>query len=314
MNKNLKTLVLGGRGLVGSAIIRTLKDHQFTNVLSPNSKELNLLIEKDVISYFSENKPDFVYLAAAKVGGIHANNTFPADFLRENLLIQTNTFHAAQITQVKKLLFLGSSCIYPKFASQPISEDSLMTGALEETNRAYAIAKISGIVACQSYRQQFGCDFISAMPTNLFGPRDNYHPENSHVIPGLIRRFHEAKTNHSPVVKIWGSGTPLREFLYSDDLAEACLFLMEKYQSSETMNIGSGIEVSIRELAKAIGQTVGYSGNIEFDSSKPDGTPRKLLDSGRIQSLGWKPKVSLEEGLRMAYADFLANSNNFKAI
>ena len=255
--------------------------------------------------FFEQERPQYVFLAAAKVGGIHANNTFPAEFLRENLLIQTHVLHESWRVGVKKLLFLGSSCIYPRMAPQPIPENALLTGELESTNKAYAVAKIAGIQACQAYRKQYGSNFIAAMPTNLFGPHDNFHPEHSHVLPALIRRFHEAQRDGLPEVTVWGSGTPRREFLHSDDLAEACLFLMEHYDSPEIINIGWGTDCTIRELAEAIAETVGFSGKLTWDTSRPDGTPRKVLDTHRLNALGWQPRVSLREGLQQTYHWYL---------
>jgi GDP-L-fucose synthase len=255
--------------------------------------------------FFEQEKPEFVFLAAAKVGGIFANNTYPAEFAYSNLQIQNNIVNSSYLSGAKKLMFLGSSCIYPKFAPQPIREDALLSGHLEETNKAYALAKIAGIIMCQSYNRQYGTNFISVMPTNLYGPGDNYHPENSHVLPAMIRRFHEAKVSHAPTVTIWGTGVALREFLYSDDLADACVFLMNTYEDSEIINIGSGIEVSIKEVAHLVQTAVGYNGKIVFDTSKPDGTPRKLLDSTKLSKLGWKTPTPLQEGLKLAYADFL---------
>lgn len=300
-----KFFIAGAQGLVGSAIARALKNKGSSQLLTPRSKELDLRDPQAVENFFSSQKPDYVFLAAARVGGILANSTQPVEFLLDNLKIQNNVIESAYKHKVKKLLFMGSSCIYPKMAKQPMKESELLSGYLESTNSAYAIAKITGIMLCQSYAKQYGQNFISVMPTNLFGPGDNYHPENSHVIPGLIRRFHEAKTNNAKEVIVWGSGQPLREFLYSDDLADACLFLMENYNSSEIINIGSGFEVSIKELALLIKETVGFNGELNFDSSKPDGTPRKLLDSTRIQQMGWKAKTNLKDGLKLAYADFL---------
>ena len=260
-----------------------------------------------VNDFFAANRPGYVFLAAAKVGGIHANNTYPAEFLYDNLMIEANVIHAAHKHGVKKLLFLGSSCIYPKFAPQPITEDSLLTGLLEPTNEAYAIAKIAGIKLCQAYHKQYGSRFISAMPTNMYGYGDNYHPENSHVLPALIRRFHEAKVENKPEVTIWGSGKPLREFMFSDDLAEACVFLMENYEDPQLVNVGTGEEVSILELAHLIKEVVGFEGAISFDASKPDGTPRKLMDSSRLNALGFRHKTSLKKGLELTYQDFLNN-------
>jgi GDP-L-fucose synthase len=306
MNKDSKIYVAGHAGMVGSAIRRALEQKGFTNLVYASSKMLDLRDTKAVDEFFSSEKPEYVFDAAAKVGGIYANDTYPADFLYDNLMIQNNVIHAAFTHKVKKLLFLGSSCIYPKLAEQPIKEESLLSGYLESTNEAYAIAKIAGIKLCQAYHKQYDSHFISAMPTNMYGFGDNYHPQNAHVLPALLRRFHEAKENHAPEVAIWGSGKPLREFMFSDDLAEACVFLMLNYDKPELINVGTGEEVSILELAKLIAQTVGYQGNITFDSSKPDGTPRKLMDSSRLHALGYRHKVSLREGLEKTYQDFLS--------
>lgn len=299
--------------MVGSAIVRELKQNGFLNLMLPNSKELDLRIQSDVAAYFENNKPDYVFLVAAKVGGILANNTYPAQFLYENMMIQNNVIHHSHLNNVKKLLFLGSSCIYPKYAEQPISEDSLLTGSLEPTNEAYAIAKISGVAMCKFYKQQYGSNFISAMPTNLYGINDNFDLNNSHVLPALLRKFIEAKNNNANEVSIWGSGSPKREFLYVDDLANACLFLMLNYNSAETINIGTGEDLAIKDLALLIKKTVGYEGNLVFDSSKPDGTPRKLLDVSKINHLGWKHKISLEEGINKTLT-WLKDTNysNFK--
>ncbi|MCC6307447.1 MAG: GDP-L-fucose synthase [Chitinophagaceae bacterium] len=305
MEKDSLIYIAGHRGMVGSAILRTLQENGFENFLLKTSEEVDLRNQHDVNSLFEEAKPVYVFLAAAKVGGIVANNTYRAAFLYDNLLIESNIIHAAYRTGVKKLLFLGSSCIYPKLADQPLKEENLLTGALEPTNEPYAIAKIAGIKLCEAYRDQYGCNFISAMPTNLYGQGDNYHPQDSHVIPGMIRKFHEAKTNNSPEVYIWGSGTPLREFMYVDDLADACLFLMEYYNEKQFVNVGTGEEISINELAITVKEIIGYEGNIEYDKTKPDGTPRKLMDSSRLHNLGWKHKTSLVEGLKKAYAYFL---------
>ncbi|HMU83339.1 MAG TPA: GDP-L-fucose synthase [Leptospiraceae bacterium] len=312
MEKNAKIYIAGHRGLVGSAIVRVLAEQGYTNVMGRTHSELDLTRQPDVDAFFSKEKPDYAILAAAKVGGIHANNTYPAEFIYSNLQIQNNIIDACYRHGVKKLLFLGSSCIYPKFAHQPMSESELLNGKLEPTNEPYAIAKIAGIVMCQSYNRQYGTNFISAMPTNLYGPGDNYHPENSHVIPALIRRFHEAKKNNVKEVVIWGTGSPLREFLFSDDCARACLFLMERYDvrgdstGGEIVNIGSGSEISIRDLAKTVGEVVGFRGDIIFDVTKPDGTPRKLLDVAKLHKMGWRHTVELREGLATAYHDFEA--------
>ena len=313
MNKNSKIYIAGHRGLVGSALVRVFNSEGYTKIIGRTHKELDLINQQEVENFFNTEKPEYVILAAAKVGGIHSNNTYPAEFIFSNLQIQNNIIDACYRHGVKKLLFLGSSCIYPKFAHQPISEDELLNGKLEPTNKPYAIAKISGIVMCQSYNRQYGTNYISAMPTNLYGPGDTYHPENSHVIPALIRRIHEAKLNSLPEVTIWGTGKALREFLFSDDLARACLYLMNHYDvandetGGEIVNIGSGIEVSIKELAEMIIEVIGYKGRLVFDTSKPDGTPRKLLDVSKLHKMGWKHTVELHEGLDIAYRDFLEN-------
>jgi GDP-L-fucose synthase len=307
MDVSSKIYVAGHRGMVGSAIVRCLEKKGFKNIIHAPSSLLDLRIASQVDDFFEREKPDYVFLAAAKVGGILANNTYPAEFLYDNLMIEANVIHAAYTHGVKKLLFLGSSCIYPKFAPQPIQEESLLTGLLEPTNEAYAIAKIAGIKLCQAYHKQYGSRFISAMPTNMYGYGDNYHPQNSHVLPALLRRFHEAKSENKSEVTIWGSGKPLREFMFSDDLAEACYFLMENYESPELINVGTGEEVSILDLALKIAEVVGYKGNITFDSSKPDGTPRKLMDSSRLHALGFKHETSLQDGLKKTYQDFIKN-------
>lgn len=308
MDVTSKIYVAGHRGMVGSAIVRCLERNGYKNIISAPSSILDLRNTEQVNRFFETEKPEYVFLAAAKVGGIHANNTYPAEFLYDNLMIESNIIHAAYKNNVAKLLFLGSSCIYPKFAEQPIKESSLLTGALEPTNEWYAIAKIAGIKLCQAYHKQYGCRFISAMPTNMYGYGDNYHPENSHVLPALLRRFHEAKTEQKNEVKIWGSGKPLREFMFSDDLAEACFFLMKSYEDPELINVGTGEEVSIFELATLIKDVVGFEGTIAFDSTKPDGTPRKLMDSSNLHALGYRHKVSLHEGLQKTYQDFLSNA------
>jgi GDP-L-fucose synthase len=309
-----KIYVAGNFGMVGSAIVRALKSQGQTNFVVRTHAELDLTDQQAVRHFFETEKPDQVYLAAAKVGGIHANNTYPAEFIYQNLMVQANVIDAAFRNGVQKLLFLGSSCIYPRLASQPMSEDALLTGTLEPTNEPYAIAKIAGIKLCESYNRQYAVDYRSVMPTNLYGPGDNYHPENSHVIPALIRRFHEAKTSNAPSVIIWGSGTPRREFLYVDDMASASVYVMQlpkaKYEQytqpmQSHINVGSGSDVTIAELAQAIAQTVGYTGQIEFDATKPDGTPRKWMDSKRLNDLGWQAQVSLLEGLKLAYQDFV---------
>lgn len=307
MNKDAKVYIAGHRGLVGSAIVRRLEREGYTNLVYRTSSELDLRNQQEVDRFFNQEQPEFVFLAAAKVGGIVANNTYPADFIRDNLMIQNNIIDASYRTGVKKLLFLGSTCIYPKFAPQPMKEEDLLTGILEPTNEPYAIAKIAGIKMCQSYNRQYGTKFISAMPTNLYGENDNFDLQSSHVLPALMRKFYEAKEIESPYVEVWGTGTPKREFLYSDDLADACVFLMNHYEDNEIVNIGVGEDVSIRELAETIGQIVGYTGEIRFDATKPDGTPRKLVDVTKINELGWKASVSLEEGIRRAYNWFLDN-------
>jgi len=308
VEKQAKIYVAGHRGMVGSAIYRRLKVLGFENIITRTSKELDLRDQQAVKDFFEKEKPDYVFLAAAKVGGIMANNIYRADFLYENLAIQNNVIHYAHENNVEKLMFLGSSCIYPKMAPQPLKEDYLLTGTLEPTNEPYAIAKIAGIKMVESYRLQYDDNYISVMPTNLYGVNDNYHPENSHVLPALIRKFHEAKTNNSPTVSIWGSGTPLREFMYADDLADACVFLMENYNDLQFVNIGVGEDVSIRELAEIIKDVIGYDGELVFDSSKPDGTPRKLMDVSKLTNLGWKAKTSLKDGIKLAYEDFLKNT------
>lgn len=306
LQKNGKFFVAGHRGLVGSAICRALRRAGYTNICTRSHSELDLIEQQAVRKFFAEEKPDYVILAAAKVGGIYANATYPAQFIYENLQIQNNVIHCAWQNNVKKLLFLGSSCIYPKLCPQPIKEEYLLTGSLEPTNDAYALAKISGIKMCQAYRKQYGFDAISAMPTNLYGPNDNYHPENSHVIPAMIRRFHEAKVKHLSQVTIWGTGTPLREFLHADDMADACVFLLEKYSDLSHINVGSQQEISIIELAQLVANVVGYKGKILTDPSKPDGTLRKLMDSSKLSSMGWGPSIDLEIGLRETYNDFLS--------
>jgi GDP-L-fucose synthase len=298
--------VAGHHGLVGSAIWRELQRQGFQNLIGRRRREVNLLDTAAVGKFFTETKPEFVFVAAAKVGGIHANNTQPAEFLFENLQIQNNLIHAAKLAGVRKLLFLGSSCIYPKLAPQPLKEEYLLTGELEPTNQWYAVAKIAGIKLCQSYRRQYDCDFISAMPANMYGPNDNYDLQTSHVLPALIRKFHDAKTSSAATVTCWGTGAPLREFLYADDLASACAFLMRNYSDEQFINVGSGSEITIRKLSEMVKRIIGFRGEIVWDESKPDGTPRKLMDSSRLFSLGWKPKVNLETGIRKAYEDFLS--------
>lgn len=309
MEKNAKIYIAGHRGMVGSAIWRKLEDSGYTGLIGRTSAELDLRDQQAVATFFEQEKPDYVFLAAAKVGGIVANNTYRADFLYENLAIQNNVIHQAYVQGVKKLMFLGSSCIYPKLAPQPLKEEYLLTGLLEPTNEPYAIAKIAGIKLCEAYRAQYNCNFISVMPTNLYGYNDNYHPQNSHVLPALIRRFHEAKVSGASEVVIWGSGSPLREFLFADDLAQACLFLMENYHEPELINIGTGSDLSIRDLALLIQDIVGYTGDLKFDSTKPDGTPRKLMDVGKLHTLGWRHTIELPEGIALAYGDFLMKEN-----
>ena len=307
MNKNSKIYVAGHRGLVGSAIVRNLQEKGFNNIMCRTHKELDLTNQNEVRKFFEEERPEYVFLAAAKVGGIYANNTYPADFIYENLMIQNNIIKAAHDFEVKKLLFLGSTCIYPKMAPQPIKEDYLLTGSLEETNEAYAVAKIAGLEMCKFFKRQYGDNFISCMPTNLYGPNDNFDLKNSHVLPALIRKFHEAKVNNSEVVEVWGTGKPLREFLYVDDMADACVFLMENYDGEQHVNIGTGVEVSIRELAETVKEVVGFGGELVFNTNMPDGTPRKLTTVDKLNGLGWKHKVDLEEGINLAYNWFLDN-------
>lgn len=322
MNKQEKIYVAGHRGMVGSSIVRHLQSQGYNNIVTRTHAELDLTNQSQVREFFAKEKPDQVYLAAAKVGGIHANNTFPAEFIYQNLMMEANIIHEAFFVGVRKLLFLGSSCIYPKLAAQPMAEDTLLTGTLESTNEPYAIAKIAGIKLCESYNRQYGIshgvDYRSVMPTNLYGPGDNYHSENSHVIPALIRRFHEAKLANAETVVIWGTGTPRREFLFVDDMASASVHVMTVEKSTyesytqpmqSHINVGYGADVTIEELAHAIAKVVGFSGQIEFDRTKPDGTPRKWMDSTRISSLGWKPVVNLDDGLKIAYQDFVINQN-----
>lgn len=301
MEKHEKIYVAGHRGLVGSAIVRKLQKEGYNNLVLRTSSELDLRRQDDVEKFFKEERPDYVVLAAAKVGGIVANNTYRADFIYENLMIESNVIHQSYVNKVKKLLFLGSSCIYPKLAPQPLKEETLLSGFLEDTNEPYAVAKIAGIKLCESYRLQYGCDFISAMPTNLYGANDNYDLKNSHVIPALIRKMHEAKTSGSKTVEVWGTGTPLREFLHVDDLADACLFLMENYSGLTFVNVGVGHDLSIKELASLIKDIVGFDGDIVFDTTKPDGTPRKLMDISKLNGMGWKPKIDLRSGLKKVY-------------
>jgi GDP-L-fucose synthase len=305
MQQNDKIYIAGHRGMVGGAIKRRLETLGYNNLLTRSSAELDLRSQAAVDEFFAANKPEYVFLAAAKVGGIYANNTYRAEFLYDNLIMEANIIHAAWKNGVKKLLFLGSSCIYPKLAPQPLQEGSLLTGLLEPTNEPYAIAKIAGIKLCEAYRDQYGCNYISVMPTNLYGIGDNYHPDNSHVLPALIRRFHEAKEERKPNVTVWGTGTPMREFLFADDLADATVYLMLNYDEKELVNIGTGVDLTIRELAETVKEVVCYEGALLFDPSKPDGTPRKLMDVSKLHQLGWKHSVELKEGLVQAYADFL---------
>ena len=307
MEKEAKIYVAGHRGLVGSAIVKKLRSEGYENIILKTHEELDLTDQERVYEFFWHNQPDYVFLCAARVGGIHANSTYPADFIFSNIQIQTNIIDMAYTFKTRKLLFMGSSCIYPKYAPQPMREEYLLSGPLEPTNAAYAIAKISGIIMCQSYNRQYpnGCRYISVMPTNLYGDNDNYHAMNSHVLPALIRRFYEAKMREDSKVAIWGSGLATREFLYSDDLADACVFLMRNYSDNEIVNIGYGEEISIRDLAALIKDTVGFKGILEFDKSMPDGTPRKLVDSSKLMGLGWKPSIPLEAGLKLTYANFL---------
>lgn len=305
MDKSRRIYVAGHRGLVGSALCRALRRAGYDSLLTRTHAELDLCDQTAVRAFFAAERPDAVILAAARVGGIHANATYPAEFIFQNLQIQNNVIDSAWRSGVKKFLFLGSSCIYPRLCPQPIKEEYLLTGPLEPTNEPYALAKIAGIRMCQAYRRQYGFDAVSAMPTNLYGPGDNYHPENSHVIPALIRKFHEAKISGAPTVTIWGTGTALREFLYVDDMAEACVFLLENYSDFEHVNVGCGKECTIMDVARRIARIVGFTGEIVTDPSKPDGTPRKLMDSGKLFGMGWRPRISLDEGLRDAYADFL---------
>jgi GDP-L-fucose synthase len=312
MNQHSRIYVAGHRGLVGSAIWRELQRQGFDNLIGRTRQEVNLLDADAIQKFFAGTKPEFVFIAAAKVGGIYANDTQPASFLFENLQIQNNLIHAAWQTGVRKLLFLGSSCIYPKLAPQPLKEEYLLTGPLEPTNQWYAVAKIAGIKLCQACRRQHGCDFISAMPTNMYGPNDNYDLKTSHVLPALLRKFHEAKQTGAAAVTCWGTGAPLREFLYADDLANACVFLMQKYSEEQFINVGFGSDISIRQLAELIKRVVGYTGDIAWDASKPDGTPRKLMDSSRLFALGWRSQVDLETGIRRTYEDFLAHQQRGK--
>ena len=309
MELNSKIYIAGHKGMVGSALLRNLEEKGYKNFLLKTSSELDLKKTQQVDEFFETEKPDYVFLAAAKVGGIQANNSYRADFLYDNLMIQNNIIHASFVNKVKKLLFLGSSCIYPKLAPQPLKEDYLLSGYLEDTNEPYAIAKIAGIKLCESYFRQHGCNFFSVMPTNLYGKNDNYDLNNSHVLPALIRKFHHAKENNLPFVEIWGTGSPLREFLNADDLSDACVFLMRNYNGHKHVNIGTGTDISIKDLALLIQKTTGYTGELKYDLSKPDGTPRKLLDVNLLNNLGWKHKISLEEGIKLVYEDYIKNKN-----
>jgi len=315
MNQQSKIFIAGHKGMVGSALVRTLKNNGYNNLVKRTSSELDLTIQSDVSNFIAQEQPEIVFIAAAKVGGIHANNMYRADFIYENLMIQSNLIHASHVASVKKLLFLGSSCIYPKLAPQPLQEDSLLTGKLEPTNEPYAIAKIAGIKMCESYYRQYGDNFISVMPTNLYGPNDNYDLENSHVLPALIRKFYEAKISGTPQVKIWGTGSPQREFLHVNDMAKACLFVMEKVEAQDLydslglthLNIGSGKEITIQDLAELIQKLSGYQGELIFDESKPDGTPRKIMDESNLKKLGWTHSIGLEEGIRQTILDYESN-------
>jgi GDP-L-fucose synthase len=311
MKKDSKIFIAGHRGMVGSAILRQLEKENYQNLITRSSSELDLRDQQAVDRFFSEHKPEYVFLAAAKVGGIVANNTYRADFLYENLMIQANVIHSAYVYDVQKLMFLGSSCIYPKMAPQPMKEQYLLSGLLEPTNEPYAIAKIAGIKLCETYRDQYGCNFISVMPTNLYGYGDNYDLKNSHVLPALIRKFHEAKDTGKPFVEAWGTGLPKREFLFADDLAEACVYLMDNYDEKELVNVGTGEDLSIKELTEMVAEVVGFSGDIKWDADKPDGTPRKLMDVSKLHGRGWRHKTDLGAGLKMTYADFKENLNKY---
>ncbi len=310
MDKCSKIYVAGHRGMVGSAMVRKLQAEGYNNIVTRTSAELDLRNQQAVADFFATEQPEYVFLSAAKVGGIVANNTYRADFLYDNLMIQNNIIHQSYVNNVKKLMFFGSSCIYPKLAPQPLKEEYLLTGLLEPTNEPYAIAKISGIKMCEAYRDQYGCNYIAVMPTNLYGLNDNYHPQNSHVLPALIRKFHEAKEKGAAFVEIWGTGTPLREFLFADDLADACFHLMLNYSEKQFVNIGYGEDLTIKELAETVKNVIGYTGDLKFDTTKPDGTPRKLMDSNKLFSTGWRPKTTLTEGIKVAYADFLSKNTN----
>ena len=313
MNKESKIYVAGHRGMVGSAIIRQLQTSGFENIITRTSSELDLRDQRNVAEFFETEKPDFVFLGAAKVGGIHANNTYRAEFIYDNLMIATNIIHSSHLNGVTKLMFLGSSCIYPKMAPQPMSEEHLLTGSLEPTNEPYAIAKITGIKLCESYRDQYGSNFISVMPTNLYGTGDNYNLKNSHVLPALMRKFHEAKENGDATVEVWGTGSPKREFLHCDDLANACIHLMLTYNERELVNIGSGVDVSIKELAETIQEIVGFEGKIDWNTEMPDGTPRKLMNVNKLKSLGWEYKIELRDGIEKTYQDFLSQIETYRA-
>ena len=313
IDKKAKVFVAGHRGLVGSALMRRLSREGFLNLLTVDHSALDLTRQTDVESFIQRECPEYIFLAAAKVGGIYANNTFPADFITNNLHVQSNVIESAYRAGVKRMMFLGSSCIYPRLCPQPMKEEYLLSGPLEPTNMPYAVAKIAGIVMCQAFNRQYGTDFLSVMPTNLFGPGDNFHPENSHVLASLIRRFHEAKESKSEEVVVWGTGTPKREFLHVDDMADACVFLMQRGDAPDIMNIGSGQEVTIRELGELIKEVVGFKGNLRFDPSRPDGPPRKLLDSSRLNALGWTPKITLRDGLITTYQWLLKNTSGLRA-
>ena len=312
MEKDSKIYIAGHRGMVGSAIYRKLQEKGFYNFVLKTSKELDLRNQQAVSDFFQVQKPDYVFLAAAKVGGIIANSTYRADFLYENLAIQNNVIHSAYKTSVKKLMFLGSSCIYPKLAPQPLKEEYLLSGLLEETNEPYAIAKIAGIKLCEAYRMQYGCDFISVMPTNLYGPNDNYDLKNSHVLPAMIRKFHEAKESKNESVTLWGTGSPMREFLHADDLAEACAYLMENYSEPQFINVGTGIDITIKELAETVSKIVGFEGRLVWDTTKPNGTPRKLMDVSKLHEQGWKHTIDLQEGISLTYQDFLEHHETLR--
>lgn len=314
MEKDAKIYIAGHTGMVGSAIVRKLEEQGYTNLIYRRSKELDLRNQAQVDAFFAEERPEYIFLAAAKVGGIVANNTYRADFIYENLMIECNVIHSAHKYGAKKLLFLGSSCIYPKMAPQPLNESSLLSGYLEPTNEPYAVAKIAGIKLCENYRRQYGDDFISAMPTNLYGPNDNYDLQNSHVIPALLRKVHEAKEKGEPAVEIWGSGSPMREFLHVDDLAEACVFLMDNYSGEEMVNIGAGVDITIKDLAYLIKEVAGYEGELIFNTDKPDGTPRKLMDVSKLNNMGWKYSIELKEGLERTYQEAFINKAELKGV